>query len=95
MSMSQEEQVRQISAFAISYRRNIQRIEQLKKLTAQVVETGGLLTLSRETLEDDLLSIHVEPSIFLPYLARELEEQEVALAKRERQARHILEIINT
>jgi hypothetical protein len=70
------------------------RIAQLKELSEAAKEQGGILTMSLEALQDEILNIRVGPDVLTPYLAAELEQQEAQLKKMDAKAKQLLEIIN-
>jgi hypothetical protein len=84
----------QIAAFVQHYKDTKARVSKLTMFSNKAAKEGGVLTLSREALEDDI-AIAVSPSFLMPRLLDELEAQKVLAEKLERKARLIIDILNS
>lgn len=84
----------QILAFVKHYTDTKARVAQLTLFSNKAAKEGGVLTLSREALEDGI-AVDVSPSFLMPRILDELEAQKVLAAKLERKAKLIIDILNS
>ena len=84
----------QMRAFAKHYQDTKARVAQLTLFSNKAAKEGGVLTLNREAFEDGI-AIEVSPSFLMPRLLEELEAQKVLVAKLERKAKLIIDILNS
>ena len=84
----------QISAFLRHYKATKARVSNLTMFSNKAAKEGGVLTLSREALEDGI-AVEVSPSFLMPRLLDELEAQKVLSAKLEKKAKLIIDILNS
>jgi hypothetical protein len=94
-NMVQDISVQQVRGFANEYGREKRRIEELTAMLPHAQESGGILTISLEALQDDQLRTVVSPDVIVPYIQKELEHEKLLLAESERKMRQVLEIINS
>lgn len=84
----------QIRSFLKRYTDTKARIRSLQMFSNKAAKEGGVLTLSREALEDGI-AVDVSPSFLMPRLLDELEAQKVLAAKLELKAKQIIDILNS
>lgn len=84
----------QMRAFVKHYQDTKARVSLLTLFSNKAAKEGGVLTLSREALEDGI-AVHVAPSFLMPRILDELEAQKELAAKLERKAKQIIDILNS
>lgn len=84
----------QITAFVQHYKDTKTRVSNLTMFSNKAAKEGGVLTLSREALEDGI-AIDVSPSFLMPRLLDELEAHKVVAARLELKAKLIIDILNS
>ena len=90
----EDSKANQIEAFVKHYTDTKTRVSNLTMFSNKAAKEGGVLTLSREALEDGI-AIDVSPSFLMPRLLDELEAQKVLAEKLERKAKLIIDILNS
>ncbi len=84
----------QIAAFVRHYTDTKINVSKLTLFLNKAAKDGGVLTLSREAIEDGI-AINVEPSFLTPRLLDELEAHKALAATLEKKAKLIIDILNS
>ena len=82
-----------VRQFDTLYRETKRRIATLEGICVEAGINGGIITISLECLQDQIIAYKTSPEVLMPYIHGELNEKKKLLLDLEKKMSSVLEII--